>query len=135
VRSGSISSLQLGLFLECFFLFLSNLFLFKLLLLNLRPLLFLDFSLLILKLLLLLFDLVDLIHHNLEPLIEQLIQLGVILEVELNQGALCGVPALAGVGFFLIFLEKISHLALNGLFAAVWETLIEVIDNFLLALK
>jgi len=127
--------LNFGLFLKSFFLFLSNLFLFKLLLLNLRPLLLLDFGVLILKLLLLFLDLVDLVHHNLEPLIEQRIQLRIILEIKLNQGTLCGVPSLAGIGFFLIFLEKISHLALNGLFAAIWETLIEVIDNFLLALK
>jgi len=135
VRSGRISSLNFGLFLKSFFLFLSNLFLFKLLLLNLRPLLLLDFGVLILKLLLLFLDLVDLVHHNLEPLIEQRIQLRIILEIKLDQGTLCGVPSLAGIGFFLIFLEKISHLALNGLFAAIWETLIEVIDNFLLALK
>jgi hypothetical protein len=123
------------LFLECFFFLLSNLFFFKLLLLNLRPLLFLDFGLLILQLLLLFFGLVDLIHHKLKPFIEQGIQLRIILEIELDEGALCGVPALARVGFFFIFLKKISHLALNGLLTTIGETLIEVINDFLLALK
>jgi hypothetical protein len=127
--------LQLSLFLESFFFLLSNLFLFKLLLLYLRPLLFLDLSLLILQLLLLFFDLVDLIHHKLKPFIEQGIQLRIILEIELNEGTLCGVPALARIGFFFIFLKKISHLALNGLLTAIGETLIEVIDDFLLAFE
>jgi hypothetical protein len=71
VRSCSSCSLQFGLLFECFFLFLSNFFLLKLLLLDLRPLFFLDLGLFILKLLLLLFDLVDLIQHNLKSFIEQ----------------------------------------------------------------
>lgn len=83
--SGS-SSLLLRLLLECLLLLLSDLFLFKLLLLDLCPLLLFDFGLFVLKLLLLFFDLVDLVKHHLESLSEYLGELRVILEIELDQG-------------------------------------------------
>ena len=135
MRSGRISNLLFGLLLKGFFLFLSDFLLFKFLLLNLRPLLFLNLGLLIFQFLLLLLSFIDLIQNNLESLIEQGIQLGVILEIELNESAFSGIPALSGVGFFLVLLEKISHFAFYWLLTTIWETLIEVINDFLFALK
>jgi hypothetical protein len=136
VRSINGGCLQhLSLFFESFLFFLSNLPFLLLLLLDLRPLLFFDLCLFILKLLLFFFDLIDLIKNNLETLVKHEDKLRVILHVKLNQSTLGGIPSLAGIISFLVFFEKISHFSLNRLFAAIWKTLIEIIDDLLLALK
>jgi len=79
----------------------------------LLPTLLFKFLVLLLSSLLLLFDLANFIHDNLQTISKERLQLFILCQVELNKGALSGKPSLTRFIAFLIFLEELSHLALD----------------------
>jgi hypothetical protein len=78
---------------------------------------------------------IDLIENYLKTLLSQLLEFLIILKVEFHQGRLGSVPALSRVRILLVFVEEVSHFALNRFLAAVRELGDEVLHDLLLAFK